>query len=327
MFSTRLNIRFTLKQLQYFAAVARTGQISLAAAEVNVSQSAMTAAVAELERVLGTLLFERGRSGVALTHDGHLFLNHANAVLQAAEDAARHSFRQRNEVTGTLALAASYAVLGYFVLPFIANFQKQHPRARIVLVEQDRAHLEQSVAAGEIELAMALTSNMPDLSRFEHVVLARSRRQLWVAANHPLRELNQASLKDAGRYPYIMPMVDEGDVNAIRYWDDAGLQPASFIRTSSMEAVRAMVALGLGVTVLSDMVFRPWALDGRRIHTVPLKDSIPPMEVGLIWLKGRQLSPVAAALCIYLEMASAPVYASTTQPHHRAHLDLPRMCC
>src|SRR5437660_6101588 len=75
MFSTRLNIRFTLKQLQYFAAVARTGQISLAAAEVNVSQSAMTAAVAELERVLGTLLFERGRSGVALTHDGHLFLN------------------------------------------------------------------------------------------------------------------------------------------------------------------------------------------------------------------------------------------------------------
>jgi len=63
-------------------------------------------------------------------------------------------------------------------------------------------------------------------------------------------------------------------------WKAAGLEPASFIRTSSMEAVREMVALGLGLTVLSDMVFRPWSLDGRRIHTVPLKDPIPPMKWG-----------------------------------------------
>ena len=142
-----------------------------------------------------------------------------------------------------------------------------------------------------------------DLRRFERIVLARSRRQLWVAANHPLTELSQASLKDAAPYPYILPMVDEGDVNAMRYWKAAGLEPASFVRTSSMEAVREMVALGLGLTVLSDMVFRPWSLDGRRIHTVPLKDPIPPMEVGLIWLKERQLSPVADAFRNYLTMA------------------------
>src|SRR5207244_6451692 len=123
-------------------------------------------------------------------------------------------------------------------------------------------------------------SNMPDPARFERIVLARSRRQLWVAANHPLTELSQASLKDAAPYPYILPMVDEGDVNARRYWEDAGLEPAAFIGSSSMEAVREMVALGLGLTVLSDMVFRPWSLDGRRLQTVPLKDPIPPMEVG-----------------------------------------------
>jgi len=296
-------MRFTLKQLQYFAAVVRTGQISLAAAETHVTQSTMTAAIAELEHVLGTLLFERSRSGVALTHDGHLFLQHAKAVLEAADEAARHPFRQRSEVTGTLSLAASYAVLGYFLLPFVAKFQKEHPRARIVPVEQDRAHIEESLTAGQIELAVALTSNMLDSGRFERIVLARSRRQLWVAANHPLTELRQASLKDAAPYPYILQMVDEGDVNARRYWKDAGLEPAAFIGTSSMEAVREMVALGLGLTVLSDMVFRPWSLDGRRIHTLPLKDPIPPMEVGLIWLRERQLSPVATAFRTYLTMA------------------------
>ena len=70
-----------------------------------------------------------------------------------------------------------------------------------------------------------------------------------------------------------------------------------------MEAVREMVALDLGVTILSDMVFRPWSLEGRRIKAVPLKDPIPTMEVGLIWLKGRRLSPVAEAFRSYLQVA------------------------
>lgn len=297
------NIRFTLRQLQYFTAVARTRQISLAATESHVTQSTMTAAIAELERVLGTLLFERSRSGVTLTYEGHLFLQQANAVLELALDAARHPFRDESSISGTLELAASYTVLGYFLLPYIAKFQKLHPGVRIAPVEQDRAQIEASIGGGEIELAIALTSNMQEPRRFGRLPLARSRRQLWVAAGHPLTELAQTSLQEVAPYPYILPQVDEGDVVAMRYWDAAGLRPSTLLRTSSMEAVREMVALGLGVTILSDMVFRPWSLDGRRIRAVPLKNPIPPMEVGLIWRKGQRLSPVAIAFRKYLEVS------------------------
>ena len=200
-------------------------------------------------------------------------------------------------------LAASYTVLGYFLLPFVAGFQKQHPGVRVSLVEQDRVRIEAAVAGGEVELAVALTSNLLEPKRFRSVALARSRRQLWVAEASPLAESGQVSLADVAPYPYIIPMVDEGDVSAMRYWDDVGHRPASFIRTSSMEAVREMVALGLGVTILSDMVFRPWSLEGRRIKAVPLKNPIPTMEVGLIWLRGRRLSPVAEAFRKYLQIA------------------------
>ncbi|MDZ5455882.1 LysR family transcriptional regulator [Azohydromonas lata] len=303
MSTSQLPIRFTLRQLQYFATVARTGQISLAATEANITQSTMTAAIAELERVLGTMLFERSRSGVTLTYEGHLFLQHAQTVLEAAADAARHPFRDRSTVSGTLELAASYTVLGYFLMPFIAKFQKLYPDVRIVPVERDREHIEASIEAGDIELAVALTSNLIEPKRLQRRVLARSRRQLWVAANHPLAELSQASLDDVAPYPYILPAVDEGDTAAMRYWSDAGMEPESFVRTTSMEAVREMVALGLGVTILSDMVFRPWSLDGRRIQTVTLKDPIPPMEVGLVWRKGHRLGPVASTLCKYLEVS------------------------
>jgi DNA-binding transcriptional LysR family regulator len=144
---------------------------------------------------------------------------------------------------------------------------------------------------------------MLEPKRFQRVVLARSRRQLWVAAANPLAEMSHVSLADVAPYAYIVPTVDEGDSSAMRYWNEAGLQPAAFIRTSSMEAVREMVALDLGVTILSDMVFRPWSLEGRRIKAVPLKDPIPTMEVGLIWLKGRRLSPVAEAFRSYLQVA------------------------
>ncbi|MDB5883963.1 MAG: LysR family transcriptional regulator [Polaromonas sp.] len=296
-------IRFTLRQLQYFRTVARAGQISLAAIELHVTQSTMTSAIAELERVLGTLLFERSRSGMALTYEGHLFLQHAHAVLEVADEAARHPFRDRSEVTGTLQLAASYTVLGYFLLPFVAKFQKQHPGVRIVPVEQDRAQIEASISNGDLSMAVALTSNITDIARFEQLPLARSRRQLWVAANHPLADRAQVTLQDVMPFPYILPLVDEGHIAAMRYWEQAGLQPTTLLRTSSMEAVREMVALGLGVTILSDMVFRPWSLDGRRIRTVPLKDAIPAMEVGLVWLRGNPLSPVAEAFRKYLEVS------------------------
>ena len=103
-------------------------------------------------------------------------------------------------------------MLGYFLLPFIAKFQKQHPDARVIPIEQDRAHIEAAVASGDVELAVALTSNMLEPKRFQRVVLARSRRQLWVAAANPLAEMSHVSLADVAPYAYIVPTVDEGDV-------------------------------------------------------------------------------------------------------------------
>lgn len=299
-------VRFTLRQLQYFVAAARAGQISLAAAESHVTQSAITSAIAELERVLGTLLFERSRTGVALTYHGHLFLQNATAVLEAANDASRHPFREPSSIEGRIEVAASYTVLGYFLLPYLAKFQKQHLRASVVPVEKDRTEIEQGVGDGSLELAVALTSNLRDPKLFHRHTLARSRRQLWLADDHPLADRSQVSLEEIAQFPYVVAAVDEGESSAMRYWADAGLAPGTVLRTSSMEAVREMVALGLGVTILSDMVFRPWSLDGRRIRTVPLAHPIPPMEVGLIWLKGRRLGPVADALRRYLEVSVQP---------------------
>lgn len=285
---------FSLRQLNYFVAAARAGQISAAAAQVHVSQSAMTIAIAELERLLGAALFERGRSGVSLTFEGHAFLKHAEAVLEAANEAARFPFQRRTDVSGRLELAVSYTVLGYFVLPAVARFKKLFPNVDVVPVELSRARIERGLRDGTIELSVALLSNFSQLERLNTLTLTRSRRQLWLSSNHPLADASSVGIDRIAEHPYILPMIDEGDRNAIRYWRAAGLRPKTVLKTSSMEALREMVALGLGVTILSDMVFRPWSLDGRRIRTANVDLAIPDMEVGLAWRHGTLGAPAEA---------------------------------
>lgn len=292
--------RFTLRQLHYFVAVAQQGQISAAAAHVGLSQSAMTLSMAELEQTLGATLLERSRTGVTLTLEGRAFYEHAQRVLQAAEDAVRFPFRLRDNLAGTLKIAASYTVLGYLLLPALARFQRRHPQIQVSLSEASRSAAEHSLEAGDIDMAVLLLSNMERREWFHTEVLSRSRRQLWIAPEHPLANHGSVTFADLAPYPFIELAADEGDRNSQLYWQEAGLNPVQTIRTTSMEALREMVALGLGTTILSDMVYRPLSLEGRRIHTVPVDARLPVMEVGVVWSRRQPLSPCAEALRQFL---------------------------
>ena len=77
-----------------------------------------------------------------------------------------------------------------------------------------------------------------------------------------------------------MLTVDEASQTASRYWRPTGLRPNVMFTTSSVEAVRSMVADGMGVTILSDMVYRPWSLEGQRIELRNVAAEIPTMDVG-----------------------------------------------
>ena len=100
-----------------------------------------------------------------------------------------------------------------------------------------------------------------------------------------------------------MLSVDEGDATAGKYWQPTGLRPNVVFTTSSVEAVRSMVAAGMGVTVLSDMVYRPWSLEGQRIDTRNVVADIPTMDVGLAWALDRRLSTATKSFHDFLSMS------------------------
>lgn len=293
----------TLRQLRYFQAAAETGQFSMAATREHVSQSAITNAVLALEQRLAVRLFDRLPHGVALTAEGNRLLQRVAGILDSVEDMLREPSLQGPSQQGTVSFAASYTVLGYLLPALLARFRSHYPEIVFDLRDLDRVEIEQAVLSGEIELGVVLLSNVARPQRFEHRTLIRSRRQLWAPPGHPLLQGGAPTLKEVAAYPYILLTVDEGETSTLRYWKSKRLAPDIAFRTTSMEALRGLVAHGFGITVLSDMVFRPWSLEGKEIEARPLADAVPDMEVGLIWRRNEPLSEPAQLLRDFLVYA------------------------
>jgi len=290
----------SLRQLRYFVAAAETGQVSRAAIELNISQSAVTGAIKQLELQLGMPLFDRHPNGVTLTFEGSRFLQHARNIVASVDEALRLKSVAAHNVSGVIRVGVTYTVAGYFLPQHYARFARSYPGVKIELSEAQRPEIEDKLLDGKLDIAVILTANIENRVALEHETLIRSRRRLWLPFDHPLTRAPEVHLEDIAPEPYVQLTVDEAHQTTEKYWEQSPYRPNIILRTSSVEAVRSMVANGTGITVLSDMVYRPWSLEGQRIETRTVDDPVPPMDVGLAWNRTADLSPAARAFHDFL---------------------------
>lgn len=290
-----------LRHLKYFVATAETGQVSRAANALSISQSSVTSAIKELETELGASMFHRTSQGMELTDPGREFLASAREILEKIED-ARHLSRPRTEITGQITLAASYTVMGYFLPYHLDRLARIHPGLDIRVSELNRESIEEGLVADRFDLAMILTSNIAN-SDIQSETLLKSGRRLWLPSGHRLLGSDKVTFEEVAKEDYIMLTVDEAAQTAMKYWSTTGYQPNVRLRTSSVEAVRSMVANGQGVTILSDMVYRPWSLEGKRLETLLTDSEIPTMNIGIGWRKGAEFSPATQLFIEYFRQS------------------------
>lgn len=291
----------SFRQIRYFVATAELGQVSQAAVELAISQSAVTTAIKELEQTVGTALFLRSPHGMELTAAGRQFLSHAYDILSKVQEAT-----SLNVVTsgleGRLMVAATYTVIGYFLPYHIERFRRLFPRLELQLFELTRESIEEGLLTNRYDIAVLLTSNIQNPALATERLLSSTRR-LWVPARHELLSRQSVGLAEISKEPYIMLTVDEAAQSSLKYWSQTPYQPDVTLRTSSVEAVRSLVANGQGVAILSDMVHRPFSLEGKRIETINVRDPIPAMDVGLAYRKGAEVTPGMEALRSYFRQA------------------------
>ncbi|MBO6541087.1 MAG: LysR family transcriptional regulator [Rhizobiaceae bacterium] len=284
---------FSIRQLQYFVAVAEKGSVSGAAHMLSISQSAVTAAIKDMETDLGVVLFDRHPRGLNITHKGHQFLRHATAILSGISDARRALTADEEKVEGTLQLGVTSLVAGYVLSDILARFRRANPSVKVSATEDNGEYLEHLLIGGELDVAVMVISNLRDRMALQSEILEVSPYRLWLPLGHSLSTAMSVSLSDVLKEPLIMLTVDEIEEATIKLLSALGTRPNVAFRTRSVEAVRSLVATGAGVALLPDLVYRPWSLEGDRIESRDVSASLPVVQVGVVWRRGSALSRAA----------------------------------
>lgn len=285
----------TLEQLRIFVAVAAREHVTRAAGELNLTQSAVSAAISALESRYAVRLFDRVGRRIELTDSGRIFLVEARAVLARASTAEAMLSELAGLKRGALNIAASQTVGNYWLPPLLARYRKNHPGININLIVGNTSSVAAMVQEGSVETGFVegsvnhlnllvqpiakdeLVSVIPKTLASAHSgdVTATLLKSLpWVLreVGSGTREIFEAALIKFGI------AVDELDVR---------------LELPSNEAVRAAVEEGAGASVLSRLVVSAGMKSGT---LVPLGFELPQREFYALRHKERSMSKAAAEL-------------------------------
>ncbi|MFC5371812.1 LysR family transcriptional regulator [Brevundimonas faecalis] len=282
----------TLEQLRIFVAVAERQHMTRAAEALNLTQSAVSAAVAALEARHGTPLFDRVGRGLALNAAGAAFLPEARAVLAAAEAASQALDDLAGLKRGAVRLFASQTIAAYWLPPRMAAFARAHPEIELHLSIGNTHRVTEAVLDGEAELG--LIEGAVEAARIGKVRIDADRLAVVAAPDHPLAEWRE-TLTGAELKGLDWVLREEGSGTRSEF--EAALPrgvAASSLKTvltlPSNEAILSAVAAGGLVTAISELAAQPLIEAGRLVR-LPLDLPERPFHL----LRHRERRPSRAA--------------------------------
>jgi len=286
-------VAFTIRQLQYFVAVAEVGTVSGAAQVISISQSSVTEAIKELENDLGVSLFERHSRGLNITHKGHQFLRHARMILNNVSGARMAFDEPKDDEPRVLQLGVTSLVAGYILSDILSRYRRAYPSVSVRAIEDDGSYLEHLLVGGELDAAVMVISNVRDQDALQAEILETSPYRLWLPMGHELTTVERITPGDLSSEPLIMLTIDEIEEATGKLLGSLGATPEIAFRTRSVEAVRGLVATGAGLALLPQLIYRPWSLEGDRIESRDVSAALPVVQVGIVWRRGSALPQAA----------------------------------
>jgi DNA-binding transcriptional LysR family regulator len=287
--------RFTLRQLEYFVAVAEAGTVTAAAERVHLSQSAMSTALADLERAFGVqLLIRHHARGVTLTASGEELLVAARQLLRQADDLDSSAHALGEGLGGRMSFGCFAILAPYFVPPLVAALDNELPGLEVEPVEETLDALDKGLRDGRFELALTYDLGLGE--GIERIELLNIRPHVLVPASHRLASAGSVSLVDLADEPYVLLDLPHSRDYFRAAFAAAGVQPRIRYRTRSAETARALVGRGLGWSVLNLRPSTNQSVEGRRVVALDLADDVPALTVVLAKRSGARLTRRAAAV-------------------------------
>ncbi|PZO57612.1 MAG: LysR family transcriptional regulator [Phormidesmis priestleyi] len=253
-------------QLEILSAVAECGTFSDAAIRLEVSQSAVSRAIASLETELGVALLSRGRFGAKLTPLGERVIQHTQKMLDLKEHVDYEVNLEKGLYNSRLRISSFRSAATHLLPANIARFRQQFPHVEVTLAELDPAGVEQSLREGQTDIGLI---PLPRSEEFKTVEIARDEYVVLLPKTDALPPKN-LTWDDLSHYSFILFNYAECTSAVRNHWAQCGrpFEVGYVIKEDS--TIVSMVAQGLGAAVLPRLAALPIP-DGVYVRSLPTR--------------------------------------------------------
>jgi DNA-binding transcriptional LysR family regulator len=262
----------TLEQLRVFIAVAERQHVTRAAEALNLTQSAVSAAIAALEGRHETKLFNRVGRGIELTDAGTLFLTEAKAILARVQAAELALAEISGLKSGTLSVQASQTIASFWLPRHLVAFRRAYSGIDVRLSIGNSAQVAAAIHAGTAELGFVEGEVLAPALVSRPV--ARDQMIIVVGADHPWAGRKIVKAAEMADTEWVLREQGSGTRSVFEHaLTGLGVRLTDLrvaMELPSNEAVRAAVEAGMGATAISASVVAP-SIEAGLLHAAPLK--------------------------------------------------------
>ncbi|RON47632.1 LysR family transcriptional regulator [Pseudomonas frederiksbergensis] len=278
----------SIQHIRAFLVVAQTGNFAKAAVALNLSPSALTVQIQQLEDWLGVALLERSPRHVALTSAGHSALLPMEKLLLDLDNIVSASRDLAALRRGVVTIAALPSLCAAALPPVLKQFREQFPGVEVRLRDVVAQRIDTLVRDGEVDFGLGVRARMSHGLEFQTVL--EDRLCLFIPADHPLAGRRAVKLSDLTTQPMILTGRDSSVRELVeQLFADAQLPLSPGLEANYMSTVLALVRQGLGVSLLPES-----ADDGRDdLVKVPVDHPGVTRQIGLITRTGQAMAPAA----------------------------------
>ncbi|MEX2614522.1 MAG: hydrogen peroxide-inducible genes activator [Alphaproteobacteria bacterium] len=276
----------TLKQLRYLTALKEHGHFGRAADACAVTQPTLSAAIAELETLLGAVLVERTKRRVVFTPLGDEVVERSRPVLGGVEDIMQIAETAQAPLTGVLRLGVIPTISPFLLPRVLPALREAFPKLQLYLQEGLTAVLLEQLDQGALDLVLLALPYAAE--NIETTTLFEDRFSVVCPADHPLARQNRIP-PDALPADSLLLLADG---HCLR---DHALSVCSLARprqggfeATSLHTLVQMVANGLGITLVPKLALDAGILNGTGLIVRELQGENPHRDIGIAWRQGSR---------------------------------------
>ncbi len=279
----------TLNQLTYFRKIARLEHFSRAAEELNISQPSLSRSMDTLERELGLPLFEKQGRNVILTKYGHIFLAHAERILEEVA-AAERKMQYLTQDGGHVDIAYVYPLANYYIPHTVRSFLNCEENKNVTF-SFSQARTTDLIAGLKNDIYdIVFGAYVEDQPSIHFVPVLKQEMIIITSLNHPLAQEKCVPFEVLGEYPLIGYDVNSGlGMYTKKLYRQRHITPSLVIDCPDEYSIAAMVAEDFGIALVADVD----TVRDAKIRCLPISGEKLIHTVHMAYMKNKYLIPAA----------------------------------